>query len=415
MPRGGCVCDARRVSSSDTEFPARLEAVLAAVLAGEGIALTSVAFGDFYARPGAETSVRVSASTSAGPRELVVTDAPLEPSSHVVRAQSGERAYAAWLHPFDPLLPGLERALDAPSVAQMLGVRVDALDLVVYRPLRRAVVRVTGEQELYLKVVRPSRVHRILRAVAAVGGVTAPVVDLGDGVVAMHRAAGAPLINLVANPAVTAAQVDAVVAAALAALPDVVVALPEIPSWVERRDTYATHARSRGLNPEHIDAVVGATLGAAAGWQATHGDLNLTNVRFDFVGEEPQLASLIDVESAGPGQRSDDLACMVAHIAALWALDPAAYPHTAQLADDLMELWRPRAPGLPARAAAVLLTLASTQDAPAIAASWLATAASFATMRELSRPSPSGLAGGHESVVAGPYGPSRLTGRRSWR
>ncbi len=387
--------------------------MLTAVLAAEDVSLTDLAITDVYSRPGAETSVRVAALTSAGARDLVVTDAPLEASARVVRAVSEGSAYAVWLHPFDPELPDLARALDTDWLSSVLGLRVDHAELIVYRPLRRAVVRVTGEAECYLKVVRPSRAQLVTHAMTAMGPATPKFVQLGPGLIASLVASGLPLINLVASPAVTARDVDAVVSEALSCLPDAVAALPKKPSWVERRDVYARHALERGLDAAHVSAVMDADYGETAQDEATHGDLHLTNVRF-LPGEDgPRFASFIDVDSAGPGAQSDDVACMVAHIAALEALDPAAYGHTAVLADELADVWAPRAPGLRARAAAVLLTLASTHHSDAIARRWLATAAALAAgnvaagnVRELSHTSPRGLREALKTLGVEPNGSS---------
>lgn len=401
------------MSGTDITDPARVRAVLTAVLAAEGVVLTDVAVSDVYARPGAETSVRVTALTSAGPRDLVLTDAALEPSARVVRVEADSVAYAVWLHPFDPMLPDLASAVDPEWLSRALGIRIDAAELIVYRPLRRAVVRATGEAEMYLKVVRPSRAHLVTDAAAALGVATPQVVQLAPGIVAAPVAHGVPLIQLVASPDVTAAQVDAVVCGALASLPDAVAGLPNKPSWVERREIYAAHARRRGLDADQIDAVVGADLGEAQVNEPTHGDLHLTNVRFTHGLEGPEFAAVIDVDSAGPGAQADDLACMVAHIAALEALDPELYQHTTALAVELARLWLPRAPALHARAAAVLLTLSSTHDDPAVAKQWLAAAARLAVtnVRELSRTSPRGLRGELDHVRVEPHGSSHSLGR----
>jgi hypothetical protein len=84
-----------------------------------------------------------------------------------------------WRHPADPELPALATACDSVKMSRRLGERV-TLELVAYRPTRRAVLRATGQsgRVQYIKVVRPGALadlvgrHRMLTA----AGVPAPAV-----------------------------------------------------------------------------------------------------------------------------------------------------------------------------------------------------------------------------------------------
>lgn len=394
-----------------------LTSVVRAVLAREALTAHTVTVLDVHDRPGAETSVRVAALTERGLVGLVVTDADVPASATVAIAttpEDGGRRYAVWAHPHDPLLPGLATALDAAAVARLLGIGgAVELDLIAYRPMRRAVIRAHQpgtDQAWYLKVLRPARADGPLAAARSLGSLTPQPELLAPGLLAIPQAPGIPLLDLVADPAVTAAQVVSIVAEVTRRMPDAVLTLPARPSWAARRRVYARHALARGLDPAHVGEVLEAVDEAPDPGQIvpTHGDLHLTNVRTDHT--QTRMAALIDVDTVGPGHRVDDLACLVAHIAALPALNPDLSSHTQELALDVaaeFAQW-PECAGIYAHAAAVLLSLAATADDQSLATPWLAAAADLARegrMRDLSRPSPRGFRSHREPELARPQRP----------
>ena len=71
------------------------------------------------------------------------------------------------------------------------------------------------------------------------------------------------------------------------------------------------------------------------------------------------MASLLDVDSLGPGHRVDDLACLLGHVSVLDHLAPASYPHLR----PVLEVWTRLAEqqvdpvSLRARCAGVVLSL----------------------------------------------------------
>ena len=84
----------------------------------------------------------------------VLTDSP-----GLVRLDGDDGRLLAWRHPHDPALPALVTACD-PSLLQGLlpgAGPVTELELVGYRPLRRAVLRAVRDgTTTYVKVLRPA-------------------------------------------------------------------------------------------------------------------------------------------------------------------------------------------------------------------------------------------------------------------
>ena len=73
------------------------------------------------------------------------------------------------------------------------------------------------------------------------------------------------------------------------------------------------------------------------------------------------MSRIIDVDSAGPGLREDDLACLLAHLAVLPTLAPGAYPRVPAVLAEWQRAFEETVDpaDLRARTAAVLLSLVS--------------------------------------------------------
>lgn len=276
---------------------------------------------------------------------------------------------SVWLHPADPLLPGLAAALDPARMTPFAfgpGRAPGATELALrsYRPLRRAVVLArNGEERRYLKVLRRQAAkplverHRMLRA----AGVPAPVVagEPEQDVVAMHPAPGTPLADLLMHDG--AADLDAgALVRVLTSLPAEVLTLPARPPWSARIRDYGEGAvvalpgeaaRIRRLAGD-IDAMVRSSDGGPL--VPTHGDFYEGNLLIT----DGTVTGLLDVDALGPGHLVDDLACFLGHVAVLPALH-AGYVHVPQaLLRFLAAFDRHVDPvALRSRAAAVSLTL----------------------------------------------------------
>ncbi|WP_041294913.1 phosphotransferase [Isoptericola variabilis] len=329
-------------------------------------------------RPGRSTTVayRADVRWADGVRRLTLGASVGRPGDArapgVLEMADGERTAAVWMFPSDPELPALRLAYDPESVSELLAdlgaseasrgpVR---LDVRAYRPTRRAVIEAsTPGARVFLKVVRPSRVAELHARHALLADAGLPVPrplgwsDQGLLVLAPLTGDSMRVALQRGDPVPTAQEILAL----LDRLPAGVTELPRRTAWSE----HATHYAS----------VIGAALPAEAdraarladgvehriagirGDEPTHGDLYESQILL----HEGRVTGLLDVDTAGPGRRADDLACLVAHLETLALLrgwDSARlhllaleYARTFATAVDPGELR--------ARTAGVLLSLAT--------------------------------------------------------
>ena len=356
----------------------RAASVLSGALAPAGQQLLSWEVHSVHHRPGAGVSVGYTAVVASpnGSRSteyLCATTARLSNPQAVgltrVSPRGGDGPVVhVWRHPADPELPALAVACTPSLLSRRLGTAIKAA-MVAYRPTRRAVVRVTypDSSTAYAKVLRPGQSaafaerHRMLRA----AGVPAPDVlrDDPDGLVLLSTGRGVALSGLLSRgmDKGRAARVFASLTALLDALPASALQLTPHPAWSERARHYA-HAASTVL-PEHAlraraiaDGVEQLMAACDPGPVVpVHGDFYEANVLMEGEG----VASLLDVDSLGPGHRVDDLACLLGHVSVLDHLAPASYPHLR----PVLEVWTRLAEqqvdpvSLRARCAGVVLSL----------------------------------------------------------
>lgn len=287
----------------------------------------------------------------------------------VVLHRGGADTLSVWVHPFDPLLPGLPMALERQRVTPFAfgsgrprGATV--LELTGYRPLRRAVVLARNDGDCrYLKVLRRgagapmAERHRMLR----VAGIPAPLLtgEPVDDVVAMHPAKGTPLAELLMRDGASDVDPHALVRL-LMSLPDAVLRLPERPPWAARVLDYGEGAaaalpgmtdRIRRLATDIGDTVRGSEDGPRV---PTHGDFYEGNLLI----ADGTVSGLLDVDALGPGRLVDDLACFLGHIAVLPGLH-SGYLHVPWALRRFAEAFDQHVDpvALRSRAAAVSLTL----------------------------------------------------------
>lgn len=347
--------------------------IAAAVLAGEGGTLESWVLDRVHHRPGVGVTVGLVVSWfptgGSGPavqEYLCLTSAPIDARAAgrpgVVALIDGAHSLHLWRHPADPELPGLEAACRATDAD---------LDLVAYRPLRRAVVRVrprpgaaSGPDVTYRKVVRPRRVealhtrHALLRS----AGLPVPA-SLGwtpDGVLTLAALEGPSLAQALALDGARGLSPQAFLDL-LDSLPDGLLDLPCRPPWAEHAQLYASGAalaipgeasELQELGAQIAELVAQTDPGPVV---PTHGDLYEANL----LVTGGTITGLLDLDSAGPGHRVDDLACLLGHALVLPCLAPSIYP----LVPAAIERWvvafdavvDPAA--LRARAAGVVLSL----------------------------------------------------------
>ena len=357
--------------------------ILRQVLASRGWELEDWRLESLHHRPGAgvtgvySVAVRPARRPRGRPDRLerapayacITSGSVALPSDGVAVVRRGAGDLAVWLHPADPLLPGLPLAVDAErATAFAFGPGHDPatthLELRSYRPLRRAVVlAVNGEDRRYLKVVRRhgaaplAAKHRMLRA----AGVPAPLLagEPVQDVVVTHPAPGTPLAELLMRDG--AADVDPRrLVQVLTSLPPAVLSLPVRPPWAARVRDYgegaavalpARAARIRRLAAGIDDVVRSSDSGPLV---PTHGDFYEGNLLIT----DGAVTGLLDVDALGPGRLVDDLACFLGHVAVL----PGLHAGYARVPQALLRFLRvfdehvdPAA--LRSRAAAVSLTL----------------------------------------------------------
>ncbi|MBO1752379.1 aminoglycoside phosphotransferase family protein [Actinotalea sp. BY-33] len=329
------------------------EELLRAVLAAEGVGLEAWERHAVHHRPGVGVTVGWTVTwrqgSTRGEEYLLGTTAPVAPrraaaaSAHhagastdlpagVQRVEVDGRTVHVWRHPADPALPGLVAASSAEHLGAVLGSPVLALELVTYRPLRRAVLRARlAQRTLYLKVVRPhtaAMLHARHGLLLDAGLPVAPARLLADGLLVLDEVPGEPLTVALAADGAQAVGPRAVLDL-LDTLPPQLLDLPRRPSWAERVRDHAAAARAAlpgqaervdRLTTELVELMAASDPGPVV---PTHGDLHDANLL--LAGAE--VVGLLDVDAVGPGHRVDDLACLLGHLSVLPAMAPEVHRH----------------------------------------------------------------------------------------
>lgn len=243
--------------------------------------------------------------------------------------ENGTDQVAAWRFPYDPALPALPRAYDGRAVGVLLrdlGLGTGPVELRVraYRPRRRAVIEAVGTAgSVFLKVVRPDRVHALHerhRLLVGAGLPAAP--SLGytpDGLLVLQALPGQTLRQALRSRA--AVPSGRAVLDLLGRLPAELGQDPPRRSWLDRAPHYA--AVVAAALPEVAEQATG--LGAALTTEAgrgprgvVHGDL----YEAQLLVAGNRITGLLDVDTAGPGDRLDDLGCLLGHLSVLAQLHP---------------------------------------------------------------------------------------------
>lgn len=352
--------------------------LLRTALGEDARGLASWSVHSVHHRPGAGVSAgyAVRFATAAGTVEeyVVATTARITaPASGVLaRLEDGDRVVHLWRHPADPELPALADATVPHRLGAVLGLnRSPSIELLTYRPLRRAVVRARSADlpagEVYVKVVRPAAVDEIVRRhqMLSRAGVPAAhcVHHTPEGLVVLAPGQGVPLAGVLAAGPDRRQRGEIIegIVAMLDRLPVEAMLLSRRPSWTDRWGHYA-HAATTAVPElgERIAAVAQRIqelmLGVDPGPEVpAHGDLYEANL----LVTGSAVTAVLDVDSVGPGYRADDLACLLAHVSVLPHVAPGTYPNVREILADwtarCAELVDPMA--LRARCAGVALSL----------------------------------------------------------
>lgn len=301
---------------------------LRVAVAAAGAQLVSASPGQITYRPGRTVTVRFDARVTWPSRATVdevlvaTTGGTLPPGALVVG--NGDTRVAVWRVPHDPALPGLASALDCQTVRALLddlGVSGGAVDvrLRAYRPLRRAVVEaVTSGARVFLKIVHPGSAEALHRRHVALSAWVPTPRSYGWsaelGIVALQALPGQTL-----RRALEGDGVDLPGPAGLLGLLDQVPAV-----GTGRVATPSASAERHGrlvaaVVPElaeriaRLVAAVDGCFDSEADLVPVHGDLHEGQLL--VVGR--RITGLVDVDTAGTGNRVTDLSTLVGHLSTL--------------------------------------------------------------------------------------------------
>ena len=277
-----------------------------------------------------------------------------------------------WAWPRDPALPALPTASNPVLLAEMFrnfGLSTaPTLDIHprVYRPAHHAVLEVHDERcRWFVKVVRPSAVADLChRHDIACRHVPVPPVlaRTPDGLIVLPEGHGTPLRTLISDGDAALPSPD-VLESVLDALPAELMMLARRPSLLHRVDYHAGALRCVAADEPAVLTRVTELVDVLHSVDAqpeemvpVHGDFYVGQL----LAEGGRVTAVLDIDTAGPGERSDEWAILLAHLSAL-TLDTAGRETAAGYADAVLAHAERRVPAkqLRQRTAAALLGLAT--------------------------------------------------------
>lgn len=365
----------RTMGLTDPKMPA-VSALLGTTLPPALGAAVDIAGGDLVAarvaqvswRPGRHITVRYDVEISGGAldgNQGFVCAAGRVPDGAMLVGGDDQRV-GVWRVPYDPALPGMASALSDGEVERLL---VDLgsspgpvkTRLRAYRPGRRAVVEARGSShDIFLKVIRPSRIERLHNVHRALADTIPVPISLGFdtdlGIIALQAVPGETLRQTLADPTKDLPH-PGEIAAMVEGLPDPPVDLVG-PSIIERTPTMVELLTA--ISPELTDRLE-ALAGRIGEEKLTasrpvHGDF----YEAQLMVEGGRLTGVLDVDTYSWGRPGDDPATMLGHLSVWGPLSPQP-GRVRDLGNDLLRLWdRLIDPvDLRLRTAAVTLSLAS--------------------------------------------------------
>ena len=256
--------------------------------------------------------------------ETLVAASGLDVPSSTPIVELDQTPVAVWRYPKDPFLPGLEAASDPSRVNKLLAdlgsPQSDTkLRRRAYRPGRRAVIEaVSPTARIFIKVVKPGQV----------AGLQAKHVILADHVPVPRSYGWSEDLGLIALQAMSGKTLRHVLESGSRRLPDpaqIISLLDSFPTRITNETpvqgpvaSAPSHARLlKTIAPDsaaEVDEIV-ETIGRTE-------DENPTSVHGDFHSAQilvqgTNIVGLVDVDTAGVGQRTDDLASLLGHLATL--------------------------------------------------------------------------------------------------
>lgn len=356
--------------------------LLEAAVAHSGGKLLSWTLDHIDANPNQSTTATYSALVewSYGRREELLgvsarATGPVDTDSSAEIFADGQREVAVWIYPNDPDLPGLARAAYAESMAGIcnvhrifdtpVGPQQLELEMIGYRPRRRAVVRVRfGTQTVYVKVLRGRLFDDVVTRHLVLANAGVPVAPIlattDDHLLVLAELPGRSLAKAVFDPTDPCTAEDLI--GVLDSMPSRVSELPRRPPWSDsiahyaRMVAQAVPALERRLEwlVEQID---GGLRRIPPGNEPTHGDFHEGQIHV-MAG---RVCGVLDTDTLGPGRRADDLACLVAHLSTIQRMSADQESRVHQLIRRWVPVFDERVDPveLRLRAAAVIVSLAT--------------------------------------------------------
>ncbi|HEY2644888.1 MAG TPA: aminoglycoside phosphotransferase family protein [Galbitalea sp.] len=267
---------------------------------------------------------------------------------------------AVWLYPRDPVLPALHDLTDVVTARRVLlglgiAVQPTSIDVVAYRPGRRAVLRVnTARGSLYAKVVEPAKAESIAERHDLYRSNGLPVPKLlgwsADGVVAMSELPGLDAQSVVGRIQNHTAFLDQ--------LEFLCTLLADVPAFntarrslLDRLDWYVTrlidHVPHEAERIHFIAAAARRCGAEGRDYEYTpvtiHGDLHLGQLFVDST-DPSSISGMLDIDTAGTGDPADDAAAFYAHLIAVGETAQGFDKHSASESFRLAEAWLARWP-----------------------------------------------------------------------
>ncbi|TCP47933.1 phosphotransferase family enzyme [Tamaricihabitans halophyticus] len=353
------------------------EELAGAVLAGVGGELLSFRVRQVDHQPAAGTTATYAARVrwadeSVTDELLGAVDGALPDG--VARLSDGQTEVGMWRFPYDPELPALPAACDPERMRRLaasLGLGDGPVTTRVrsYRPRRRAVVEVrSGGRAVFVKVLRGTakgehRAHALHERHRLARAAGCPVPEsLGwtdDGLVVLAAMPGNTLRQVLTAGQPGELDIDEV--------PRMLATLPAELAEFGRRRTW-------GQRAAHYAAILGSIVPEFAGRAgkvatavdhdrpegpdvAVHGDF----YESQLLVHQGSISGLLDIDTAGKGERLDDAGCLLGHLSVLAQIHLDHAPVIDRLCARLRARFqRELCPAaLDRRAAAVVLSLAT--------------------------------------------------------
>jgi len=359
-------------------------ALLVAAVQHAGGTLVTWALDHVDANPAQSTTATYSALIDwpYGRREELLgvsarASGPTESDSAAEIFADGVREVAVWIYPQDPDLPGLARAAYAESMAEVCNANKVftnqvspaelQLQMIGYRPRRRAVVRVSygdAPQVVYVKVLRARLFDDVLQRHNLLAAAGIPVAEVAattsDHLLMLRELPGRPLSQAVFDATQPCTAEDLI--NLLDAMPSSVSRLDRRPPWSDAVGHYAriVAAALPALEAKLdrlVDTITSGLASVPLGSEPTHGDFHEGQVHV----RDGRICGLLDTDTIGPGRRADDLACMVAHLSTIQRMSSAQEARVHELIRTWVPVFDTRVDPteLRLRAAAVIISLAT--------------------------------------------------------